>query len=87
MWGKYHQLCTSSVFKLEWKKFLEALIKISNVHFFQHLTHKVFSELVSLEFPLETETAEEGTSDTITMIEKMLFDMLQAMFVEKLKIT
>jgi len=23
MWGKYHQLHTSSAFKLEWKKFLE----------------------------------------------------------------
>jgi len=84
MWGKYHHLRTSPSFKLEWKKFLEAS---SNAHFFQHLTHKVFSELINLEFPLEMETAEEGTSDTIPTMEKMLFDILQAMFVEKLKST
>ena len=70
MWGKYHQLRTSSAFKLEWKKFLGASIRVSNIYFFQHLTHKVFTELINLEFPLVTETDGEGTSDTITTTEK-----------------
>jgi len=40
----------------------------------------VFSELIRLEFPLETE---EGTSDTITTMEKKIINMVQAMFEEK----
>lgn len=64
--------------------FLEKSIKISNVHFIQHLTHEVFSELIKFEFSLVTEMdedAQDSTSDPMTT-EKMLFDMLLGMFEE-----
>jgi len=47
--GNYHKLRTSSDFKLECKKFLEAAIKTISVHFYQHITHTIFLELLYLE--------------------------------------
>ena len=67
--GEYHKLHTSSDFKLEWKKLLEVTIKTISVHFYQHITHKIFLELLYLEFPLEVETDEDGPSDALITTE------------------
>jgi len=48
----------------------KSFFAITNVHFFQHIIHKVFLELFYLEFPLEMEAGEDGSSDAITTKKK-----------------
>ena len=51
MWGDYHKLRTSSSFKAEWQKFLDNAVKQQpSVAFYQFVTHKVFKELIKMEF-------------------------------------
>ena len=57
MWGLYHQLRTSKNFKEEWSQFLQASVgHQASPAFFQFVTHTVFKELITMEYPIAVHT-------------------------------
>ena len=56
IWGECHKLRTSANFKAEWQKFLDKAVKQQpSVAFYQFVTHKLFKELIKMEFTMDTE--------------------------------
>ena len=76
MWGMYHQLCTSDIFKCKWKEYLKSCVKASaSPCFYQYVTNELFKELIKLEFPLPTTVTQDimldhSTTPSLTQMEK-----------------
>ena len=63
MWGLYHQLRTSKDFKEEWSQFLKKSVRHqASPAFFQFVTHTVFKELITLEYPVSVNTTAPAES-------------------------
>ena len=57
MWGLYHQLRTSKKFNQEWSQFLqESVGHQASPAFFQFVTHRIFKELITMEYPVAVDT-------------------------------
>ena len=66
MWRKYHSIRTTSEYKALWEQFLQKTINsVASPTFYQYATDVIFRELIQEQFPLPSESAEQGDPSAV----------------------